>query len=106
MTKNSNKNREINGSLPDHSAFTDLTQNQTAILITNEQPRIGKEFSKAVSAENNQLGIINWEYCSWEKALTGVLITIICTYLFVKLVPASISLISNKIITDRARQLG
>ena len=67
MTKNSNKNREINGSLPDHSAVAHPTQNQTAILITNEQPRIENEVSKAVSAENNRQQ--KRKCCSWETVI-------------------------------------
>ena len=39
MTKNSIKSKEINRSLPGYSAVADLTQNKTAFLIANEQPR-------------------------------------------------------------------
>ena len=78
MTKSSIKNKEINGSLPDHSAVTDPTQNQTA--ITNEQPRIENEVSKAVTAANNRQQERNC--CEkWEKVIC---VSIVLTFLFVK----------------------
>ena len=71
MTKSSDKNKEISGSLPDHSGVTDLTQNQTAILITNEQPRV----ENAVLAENNRQQKRNC--CSWEKLFSGLMVFLI-----------------------------
>ena len=98
MTKSSTKNKEINGSLPNHSALTqgstnqdqlvlapvrapsgawipaltDPAQNQTDILITNEQPRIENEVSKAVSQEKN--------CCErWEKV---IYVFLVFTFLF------------------------
>lgn len=72
MTKNLIKSKEINRSLPGYSAVADLTQNQTAISITNEQPRAEIKTSAAALAGNlrNQEG----KCCNWEKVFTGLLV--------------------------------
>ena len=66
MTKSSDKNKE-------------LTQNQTAILITNKQPSVENELSKATLTENNRQQKRNC--CSWEKVFSGLIVTIYYYYL-------------------------
>ena len=90
MTKSSPKDEVINGSLPNSSAVADLTQNQTAILITNEQPRAEIETSGATLAGNiRKKKTVNNEeetYCDYfgkspgERVITG-LIFIIAVFL-------------------------
>ena len=75
MTKSSDKNKEINGSLADHSGVTDLAQNQTAILVTNEQSRVEHEVSKAVLTENKRQQKRN--SCSGQKVFSGLMIFLI-----------------------------
>ena len=72
MTKSSPKGEVINGSLPNSSAVADLTQNQTAILITNEQPRAEIETSGAALAGN--LGNQKGKCCNWVKVFTGLVV--------------------------------
>ena len=115
MTKSSTKNKEINGSLPNHSALTqgsthqdqlvlapvrapsgawipaltDPAQNQTDILITNEQPRIENEVSKAVSDANNLQQEKNC--CErWEKVIC---VFLVLTFLFVQFIRKNLHLI-------------
>ena len=72
MTKNSIKSKEINRSLPGYSAVADLTQNQTAILIANEQPRAEIKTSGAALAGN--LGNQKGKCCNWVKVFTGLVV--------------------------------
>ena len=69
MTKKSTKSKEINGSLQNYSAVDNLTQNQTAILITIEQPRAEIETSGAALAGNirdqkRKCCILEWVFSS------------------------------------------
>ena len=89
MTKRSIKGKEINRSLTGqltYSAVVDLMQNQTAILITNEQPRAEIETSGAALAGNiRKKKTVNNEketYCDrfgkspGERVVTGIIFII------------------------------
>ena len=79
MTKSSTKSEEINGSLPNSSAVADLTQNQTAILITNEQPRAEIKTSGAALAGN--IRDQKRKCCNWEWVFSSLMILLIVLYL-------------------------
>jgi len=76
MTSNSTKNKEINYSPQGYNTVSDQAQDQTAILIENEQLRAENEAARAVLTAHRRQQEENKKCCSGPGAVCGGLLTV------------------------------